>query len=380
MKIFGKIPVSMSLSFWVVAALIGYFNTKSLIGTLIWICVIFISVLVHELGHALVAYKLGLSPRIELVAFGGLTHYLGKNLSLGKQFFIVFMGPLFGFFLFLASFFVLHTVHFQNVLLMQSLGLLQMINLFWTVANFIPVLPLDGGHILRIGLEAYFKSKGRYYALFISMLVALLASIVFFFYQIILFGAFLFLFAYQNYTDWKNEKDSFSQEGSEDLRSRFTKAEESLLLGNKEEAFEGFRSILRSSSVGSIAALAAQYIAFSEYEQGQKEKAFEILLPKRKDLSKEGVYLLHKIAFELGKYAIVTELSEACFQAFPLPEVSERAAKSHAHQGQVDACLGWLETTLSLGVLRSLDLISDVIFDSIRDRSAFTKWVKSNLS
>ena len=140
----------MSLSFWLVAGLIGYLNTHNLIGTCVWISVIFISVLVHELGHAIVAYWLGLFPRIELIAFGGLTRYAPGNLSLGKQFLIVVAGPLCGIFLFLVSFFLLQHVSFQSYFIMNFFELLLGVNLFWTAANFIPVLPLDGGQMLRI--------------------------------------------------------------------------------------------------------------------------------------------------------------------------------------------------------------------------------------
>ncbi len=35
----------------------------------------------------------------------------------------------------------------------------QVANLFWTIVNLLPVLPLDGGQLLRIVLEAAFGVK-----------------------------------------------------------------------------------------------------------------------------------------------------------------------------------------------------------------------------
>ena len=336
MKMFGKIPLTLSPSFWVVAALIGYMNTESLIGTLLWIAVIFISVLVHELGHALVAYKLNLNPRIELIAFGGLTRYSNETISLGKQFLITITGPLFGFVLFVASFILFHSLAIHNILLIQFLGLLQMVNLFWTLANFIPVLPLDGGHMLRIGMEACFKSKGRYYAVLASALFALIASVIFFTLKVFMLGAFLFLFAYQNYMDLKKEKASLP----EDTNSKIAQAQEA-------------------------------------FNRGKKEEAFQLLLSIRKKLSGEPLYLLYKLSFDLGHYKLVTELSGACFQEFPMPDVSLVAAKSHAQESDVEACLGWLETTLGFGAFHPLDLVSDPHFDLIREIPTFSQWVKS---
>jgi Zn-dependent protease len=336
MKLFGKIPLTLSSSFWVVAALIGYMNTESLIGTFLWISVIFVSVLVHELGHALVAYKLKLNPRIELIAFGGLTRYSNEKISLAKQFLITITGPLFGFVLFVISFVLFHNLAIHNVLLIQFLGLLQMVNLFWTCANFIPVLPLDGGHILRIGMEACFKTKGRYYAVLVSALFALVASVVFFALKVFLLGSFLFLFAYQNYMDLKKEKAALP----EDINSKMVKAQEALNLGKKEEAFD-------------------------------------LLFSIHKKLSGQSLYLLYKLAFDLGHYKLVTELSGSCFQEFPIPDVSLAAAKSHARESNVEAALGWLETTLKFGPYQALDLIADTHFDAIREIPTFSQWVKS---
>jgi stage IV sporulation protein FB len=55
LRIPGKIPIAISPAFWIFAALIGYLNSQSFIGTIIWIGIIFVSVLVHEFGHALTA-------------------------------------------------------------------------------------------------------------------------------------------------------------------------------------------------------------------------------------------------------------------------------------------------------------------------------------
>lgn len=89
----GRIPIIIHPAFWIFAAIIGYVNSLSLLGTLVWVAVIFISVLFHEFGHALTAFCFKQKPRIELVALGGLTYHEGKRLKFSKQFLIVFNGP-----------------------------------------------------------------------------------------------------------------------------------------------------------------------------------------------------------------------------------------------------------------------------------------------
>ncbi|MBM3191343.1 MAG: stage IV sporulation protein FB, partial [Chlamydiae bacterium] len=92
-----SIPIRISPMFWLTAAIIGWINSQSLIGTVIWIVIIFVSILVHEYGHALMARAFGQFPRIELVAFGGVTYPEGPAISLGKEFLVVLNGPLFSF-------------------------------------------------------------------------------------------------------------------------------------------------------------------------------------------------------------------------------------------------------------------------------------------
>ncbi|NDD59281.1 MAG: stage IV sporulation protein FB, partial [Chlamydiae bacterium] len=107
MKIPGKIPILIRPSFWLVAALIGFLYSRDFVGAAMWTFVIFISVLFHELGHAITALFCGMKPRIELVAMGGMTFHEGDSLPFTKRFLIVFNGPFFGFLLFLFSSYLL---------------------------------------------------------------------------------------------------------------------------------------------------------------------------------------------------------------------------------------------------------------------------------
>jgi Zn-dependent protease len=380
MKLFGKIPVTVSTGFWVVAGIIGYLNTSELSGTLTWMTVIFLSVLIHELGHASLASLFGLTPRIELIAFGGLTHHFGRHISLFKQFLIVLAGPVFGFLLYLLAYFINAHVLFQVPLLAQFCLLLQMVNLYWTIFNILPILPLDGGQMLRLGLEAVFQVKGFSYALFFSILLSGVAALLFFLSRQLLLGSFFFLFAYQNFMDWKKVRQTLREDQTGELRKKFSEAETLLHSGNKEKALEEFEEILKNPSKGMISKLSAQYVAFLEYERGNVEKAYAILLPERKRLTHEGLYLLQKTAFEVQNYQLAAELAGSCFQSYPGVEVALRSSKAHALLGEAESCIGWLETALEQGLAFSFDLLSEPAFDLVRDKDPFKKWILARSS
>ena len=70
----GGIPVHMSPWFAVFVAYVGLRNGDPLYALMFGV-VVFFSLLAHEMGHALVARKYGLSPSILLHGMGGLTSH-----------------------------------------------------------------------------------------------------------------------------------------------------------------------------------------------------------------------------------------------------------------------------------------------------------------
>lgn len=188
----GKIPVRIHPFFWLIAGLIGWFYTHNFVGALIWVGIILISVLVHEFGHALTAVVFRQKAQIELVALGGLTSYKGPKLRFWKQFLITFNGPLFGFFLFLFATFLINSQMITSPFLLPIIKVFQVANLFWTALNLLPILPLDGGQLLRIVLEAAFDVKGYKAALLISAILATFLALACFALQAFLGGAIFF--------------------------------------------------------------------------------------------------------------------------------------------------------------------------------------------
>src|SRR5215471_12311162 len=97
MKIFG-IPVKIDPSFLFICALLAFGRLSQPVFMVEWLIVIFVSVLIHELGHALVVRSFGLSPQILLYSMGGLTSWRDeKGVSHAKHIVISVAGPFAGF-------------------------------------------------------------------------------------------------------------------------------------------------------------------------------------------------------------------------------------------------------------------------------------------
>lgn len=92
-----NIPVHVHPWFWVTLALIGgglrANDTLSMLLVVMFVLAGFISILVHELGHASMIRKYGLPTEIHLVAFGGFARYPSGQLNRKQSFLVTAAGP-----------------------------------------------------------------------------------------------------------------------------------------------------------------------------------------------------------------------------------------------------------------------------------------------
>jgi Zn-dependent protease/CBS domain-containing protein len=110
---------------------------------------LFVSVLIHELGHSLVAQHLGMTvPRITLFIFGGVSEIAAEPPSAAAEFAMAIVGPLVSLAL-AALFWELEPVVAFSDPLLALTEYLALINLVLGIFNLIPGFPLDGGRVLR---------------------------------------------------------------------------------------------------------------------------------------------------------------------------------------------------------------------------------------
>lgn len=181
--VLAGMPVRVSIWFWVAGAVLGYSALEEGIDYLLaWLLVLFISILVHEMGHALAARAFGYSPRILLYQFGGLAMYEPwGNDTRGKAILIALAGPWAGFVLYGLTVLLARLVlpnliagATPRLIYLAGFAIYQMewINLWWGLVNLLPVLPLDGGNICQELCSLRSPSRGREYAVRISAVVA----------------------------------------------------------------------------------------------------------------------------------------------------------------------------------------------------------------
>lgn len=371
----GPIPILIHPFFWIFAALIGWIMGGSVMGMFIWVGIIFVSVVIHEFGHALTAVIFKQKARIQLIAMGGVTMFDGPKLKFWQQFLITFNGPLFGFFLFLFSTSLLYFPF--PPLFLKILKMTQTANLFWTVVNLLPVLPLDGGQLMRIFLEANFGIKGFKASLLVGAVFAALLSFYFFMVQAFLIGAFFFLFAFQSFDSWRKSRFATRNDREEDNKRLMIRAEEALQAGNNEEAKRLLEEVKQKAEGGILAHAAQQNLAFLAYKEGKKKDGYDLLLPIQEHLSDDALCLLHELAAEQKNYPLVAELSAKCYQIDPSQKMALNNARAFAFEAQAKHAGGWLQTAWQYGGLSLGQILEETEFKGIKEDPEFKRFLES---
>jgi len=207
-ELFG-FPVRVHPYFWLVTLLLGLNGSSTPPGQLvIWAALLFVSILVHELGHAVLQRHFGGRPWITLYAMGGLASCDTGDRQTRSQVLISLAGPIAGFLLALVVVVSVrlagHPVGFlgpwtepslESVGLGQAsllstplvtiywqsfdssygnylVGNLLWVNILWGCVNLLPIYPLDGGQVARELCQVWRPRQGIVLSLQLSALCA----------------------------------------------------------------------------------------------------------------------------------------------------------------------------------------------------------------
>jgi len=157
----------------------------------------FISILVHELGHALTAKHFGKRVEIVLQAFGGYAAYSGGGrLSKLQNIAITAAGPALQILLGVAVWFLVAHLDGLSEQGRYFFTILHVISFMWALLNLLPVLPLDGGRLL----ETMLGPERIRLTLQISIAVAATIAVLALTFNLgILLPVFMGMMAYESY-------------------------------------------------------------------------------------------------------------------------------------------------------------------------------------
>jgi stage IV sporulation protein FB len=206
-------PVRVHPLFWLVSVLMGLGpNQSDPLDVVVWVAVVFVSILVHEMGHASMQRFYGGHPWITLYGFGGLASCNDGPRSPGGRILILLAGPFAGFLLAAITVAALklsgHAFGFaksKGGIDLEQLGIMRVmvqpigplvayfeplrsslfntvvgdilqVNILWGLVNLLPVYPLDGGQIARELFNVQNPRNGVVMALQLSAGTAVLVA------------------------------------------------------------------------------------------------------------------------------------------------------------------------------------------------------------
>ena len=187
----GAIPVRIQFYFILSTLLLG--PRDSGIHMALWVGVVFVSVLIHELGHAIVGKILGYDAAIELTGFVGLTFLRPREIPRGvpqapvpelrqspwRNILVSLSGPFAGFAFGTLIFAVSRLPSFPTTELAIWLTQeLLVVNFVWGILNLFPIVPLDGGQVFSSILSMIFGAKGARFASYASIAFAGIAGLL----------------------------------------------------------------------------------------------------------------------------------------------------------------------------------------------------------
>ncbi len=372
---FLNIPVRIHPTFWIFLLFFTEIYRHFSLESVILGAVLFISLLVHEFGHALTAQYFGAKPTVSLEAFGGRAYYNGFGLTPKQEFLITLNGPLLESLLIALSYYLIKMNVFENYYIRYFLHVTFQLNVLWCVLNLIPVLPLDGGHLVRYFLEKKFGVKGSKASLILSMVCCVIAVPCLFKLGFFFFAILLGLFGFQNFKILQRFKQT---SGEVNPFSTYMKGVEAIKEGDLEKAKVLLKKLLQSQDE-QIKHKATEAMAKIYLTEADSQKSYELLLKSNPELLKEGKCLLCRLALQRKNYALVAKHSREIYTIEPSFEIAVLNSKAFAGLNQVELAVGWLQTAAQFEEVPREEIdkvLHDSCYDSIRHEELFKHYVE----
>jgi Zn-dependent protease len=423
------IPVRVEPVFFLVLGLLGWANSRTGTGIVVFMVVGGLSILAHELGHATAHRSFGARPRVTLTGFGGLT--VGPAQPRGRSLVVTLAGPMAGFVAAMVGVALSQVVTSDSVLVRTALDDLIWVNVVWGVFNLLPIMPLDGGHVAA-------DLFGARPAQVLSVAGAVgLGVLGLYFGQ--LFLAFLaFYFGSQSVNALRASRDRPQLEQLDQARG-------ALLRGDNQQAVELVQAVGAAPGSFSVEVTAAELLAWAGLAENRPTEAQAALdrlrggATRTSQLVRRMVALANGVddgpiaaawvhcddivaamigarvvvaagvldrvlaeldtlpplpgppktqgyrALQLGlhhasRFRESARVGDLLFARDPAPLVAYNVACSWAVAGDTEQALAWLDRAVDKGFRDSALLDQDNNFDSIRDTDGFRalrSWMES---
>lgn len=191
------IPIRLHFTFLLLVAFLLIFTKGPSLESALFVVAIFGCIVLHELGHSVVAQRYGIRvDSITLYPIGGLARITQRPLP-GQELWIALAGPAVNVVIAAVIYAALQStghwtpaakfVPFKG----QWLELIALANVWLALFNMVPAFPMDGGRVLRaiLGLSGFSPVRATATAAAIGRLLAVIAGLV-----AVIYGQWILMF------------------------------------------------------------------------------------------------------------------------------------------------------------------------------------------
>lgn len=202
-----SIDVDFNFLFLVLIFVVLNYNAQQGIHyALLWIPIVFLSVLVHELAHAAAIAMLGFgASQIVLTGMGGVT--INQRRARPWQNLIISVaGPAASFALYFLCAWLTNNVALTRTdkMLVVFVPLMAIANLWWGIFNLLPVPPLDGGHATRDFFRLFLSERNSFIiAIWIAMIVGGAVALLAIWTRSFFLAVYIGWFVYMAFGQWQ---------------------------------------------------------------------------------------------------------------------------------------------------------------------------------
>lgn len=372
----GKVTVRAEPFFWLMTALFGMsLGRGSPREIALWSAVIGSSVLVHEFGHAAVCLAFGTGADIVLQGFGGATR--PRDLSAfgtWRTAALDLAGCAAGFALAAAAFGVLYAGSVSKgsipPLVREIASALVQVNIWFSLFNLLPVMPMDGGRLVSGLLSARWGVNGRRAGHGLGL--ALGAAAALWFYWIgATYGAFLCgAMAVGEGRSLKRSLSMTEADSDEAVTSELPRAALLWEKGRREEAVAVLAALRERTGSGLTYASATLQLAFYLYLLDRAAESYALFkIAPESDMSSAAKRAYADAALRSKDYETALRLGRTNFHDAPGPQTAAAAAVAAAGLGDARETAAWLKTAVRLGLSKSELRAKE--FDSVRGSEEF---------
>ena len=202
-----SIDVDLNFGFLILLFVVLNYNpAQGIHYALLWIPILFVSVLVHELAHAgmIAAFGFG-SSQIILTGMGGVT-INRRRARPWQDLLISVAGPASSFGLYFLCLWLMRNTEIARTdrMLLALLPAMAWANRAWGLFNLIPLSPLDGGHAVRDFFRMFLSERSSFViAIWIGIIGGSLIAVYLLLSRVIFVALYIAWFVYMAVQQWQ---------------------------------------------------------------------------------------------------------------------------------------------------------------------------------